>query len=173
MKPSMLTGLDPAPAGFDGKWLSIRLFSLATALPLPVDDLISSRLATASIGITTGLALFLLARDLFSPGAGLLSVALFVVLPFTLIYSSTALTDGIQLAFSSWASFLAVRLARSRHWSYSITLPLILAAAILAKFSAILLVPLPVLAIVLLTPRKQWAGAFLRAVPALLMPLGC
>jgi len=41
----------PAPAGFDGKWLSIKLFSLATALPIPVDDLIPARLATVSIGI--------------------------------------------------------------------------------------------------------------------------
>jgi hypothetical protein len=53
-----------------------------------------------------------------------------------------------------------------------VTLPLALAAAILAKFSGLLLIGLPVAAVLLLTPRTQWVGGTLRAIPALLTPLG-
>ena len=166
MKPSTSTGpaapaesaLPPDP-GFEGKWLTIKLFALVTALPLPINDLIAARLITIALGLTAALAYYLLARDLFSPRAGVISVALYVVLPFTVIYTSLAMTDGIQVAFSAWAIFLAVRLARSSHWIYTVTLPLVLGAAILAKFSALVLIALPVMAVLLLTPRMQWVDA--------------
>lgn len=165
------SALPPDP-GFEGKWLTIKLFALVTALPLPINDLIAARLITIALGLTAALAYYLFARDLFSPHAGVMSVGLYVVLPFTVIYTSLAMTDGIQVAFSAWAIFLAVRLARSSHWIYTVMLPLVLGAAILAKLSALMLIALPVMAILLLTPRMQWVDAGLRAVPALLTPLG-
>src|SRR5438034_1595518 len=49
----------PAPAGFDGKWLTIKLFALATAFRWPFDDLIAARLVVVIISLTTALACYL------------------------------------------------------------------------------------------------------------------
>jgi hypothetical protein len=125
-----------------------------------------------ALGLTTALACYLIGRDLFSPRAGMLAVSLYVALPFSVIYTSLAMTDGVQLAFGSWAILLAVRLARTHRWVYAAALPLALAAAVLAKFSGLVLAGLPLAAVLLLTPRARWAGGVLRAVPSLLTPLG-
>ena len=162
----------PSDPGFDGRWLSIKLFALTSSLGVPFNELIAARLSVVALGLATALACYLIGRDLFSPRAGALGVALYVVLPFSLIYSSLAMADGVQLAFGSWATFLAVRSARTGRWAYALALPLALAAAVLAKFSGLMLLGLPVAAVLLLTPRTRWAGAALRAVPALLTPLG-
>jgi hypothetical protein len=163
----------PVPdPGFEGKWLSIKLFALASSLDVPFDDLIAARLSVVALSLTTALACYLIGRELFSPRAGTLGVSLYVVLPFSVLYTSLAMTDAVQMAFSSWAIFLAVRLARTHHWGYVVTLPLVLAAAILAKFSGFLLIGLPVAAVLLLTPRTQWVGGTLRTIPTLLTPLG-
>ena len=92
----------PAPdPSFDGKWLSIKLFALATSVDAPFDELVAARLLVLALGLCTALAIYLLGRDLFSSRAGALGVALYVVTPFSLIYNSLAMTDGIQLAFGS------------------------------------------------------------------------
>ncbi|MET0645945.1 MAG: glycosyltransferase family 39 protein [Pyrinomonadaceae bacterium] len=162
----------PAPdPGFDGKWLSIKLFALATAVDAPFDELVAARLLVVALGLCTALAIYLLGRDLFSSRAGALGVALYVVSPFSLIYNSLAMTDGIQLAFGSWATLLAARLARTQHRGYALMLPLALAAAVLAKFSGLVLTGLPVAAVLLLAPRGRRGAAALRALPALLTPL--
>ncbi|HEX7313075.1 MAG TPA: glycosyltransferase family 39 protein [Pyrinomonadaceae bacterium] len=159
-------------AGFDGKWLSIKLFALVTSLKVPLYKLTAARLSVVVLGLFTALAIYLIGRDLFSRRAGALGVALYVVTPFSLIYSSLAMTDGVQLAFGTWATFLSVRLARTQRWGYALLLPLALAAAILAKFSGLVLLGLPVAAVVLLAPRGRRVSAALRALPAVLTPLG-
>lgn len=159
-------------AGFDGKWLSIKLFALVTSVNVPVYELTAARLSVVGLGLFTALAIYLLGRELFSTRAGALAVALYVVSPFSLIYSSLAMTDGVQLAFASWATYLSARLARTQRWVYALLLPLALAAAVLAKFSGLVLLGLPVAAVVLLAPRGRRVSASLRAVPAVLTPLG-
>jgi hypothetical protein len=159
-------------AGFDGKWLSIKLFALASSLGAPFDDLVASRLSVVALGLSAALACYLTGRDLFSKRAGVLAASVYVAVPFTVIYNSLAMTDGVQMAFGAWGIFLATRLARTRHWGYVLTLPLALGAAVLAKFSGIILLGLPVAAVILLTHRARWVGGTLRILPALLTPLG-
>lgn len=163
----------PAPdPGYEGKWFSIKLFALAVTQPFRLNDLIAARLAVVVVSLTTLLAFYLLGRELFSPRVGMFSCLFFLVLPFTVIYTSLAMTDGLQLAFGAWAILLAVRLARAPHWSYVVALPVLLAGAILAKFSAMLLLAVPVAAILLLTPPKQWLRGVARVVPTFLAALG-
>jgi hypothetical protein len=163
----------PSPdPGFDGKWLSVKLFALAVWPNVPFDELVAARLLVVALGLTTALACYLIGRELFSRRAGALAATVYVVLPFSVIYTSLAMTDGIQLAFASWAVFLSVRLARTRRWVYAAALPPALAAAVLAKFSGLVLAGLPAAAVLLLAPKGGRAGAALRAVPALLTPLG-
>lgn len=163
----------PVPdPGFDGKWLSIKLFALAVWPRLPFDDLLAARLLVVALGLTTALACYLVGRDLFSRRAGALASAVYVALPFSVIYTSLAMTDGIQLAFGAWAVFLSVRVARTRRWFYAALLPLALAAAVLAKFSGLVLAGVPPAAVLLLAPKGGRVGAALRASPALLTPLG-
>lgn len=157
---------------FDGKWLSIKIFCLASSIDAPFDELIAARLSVVALGLTATLACYLVGRDLFSKRAGALAVAVYVALPFNVLYNSLALTDGVQMAFGAWAVFLSMRLARTQRWVYVLTLPLALLAAVLAKFSGIVLLGLPLAAVLTLTPRERWAGVALRIAPALLVPLG-
>jgi hypothetical protein len=162
----------PSNPVYDGKWLSIKLFALASSLGAPFDDLIAARLSVVALGLTAALACYLAGRDLFSPRAGALAAAVYIALPFTVLYNGLALTDGVQMAFAAWAVLLSARLALTRRWVYVLTLPLAFVAALLAKFSGIVLLGLPLAAVLLLTPRARWAGGALRAAPALLVPLG-
>ncbi len=162
----------PSNPVYDGKWLSVKIFSLASSAGAPFDDLIAARLSVATLCLTAGLACYLAGRDLFSPRAGALAAAVYVALPFTVLYNSLALTDGVQMAFAAWAVYLSARLARTRRRVYVLTLPLALVAAVLAKFSGVVLLGLPLAAVLLLTPRARRVGAALRAAPALVAPLG-
>jgi hypothetical protein len=162
----------PSNLVYDGKWLTIKIFALTSSLGAPFDDLLAARLSVAALGLAAALACYLVGRDLFSRRAGVLAAAVYVALPFTVLYNSLALTDGVQMAFGAWAVFLSGRLARTRHWLYVLTLPLALLAAVLAKFSGIVLLGLPLAAVLLLTPRARFAAAALRAAPALVAPLG-
>src|SRR5215204_1969131 len=85
----------PTPdPGFDGKWLSVKLFALASSQSLPFNDLIAALLLVVALGLTTALACYLIGRDLFSKRAGALAATVYVVLPFSVIYTSLAMTDG-------------------------------------------------------------------------------
>ena len=162
----------PSNLVYDGKWLSIKIFALASSLNAPFDDLIAARFSVAVLGLTAALACYLTGRDLFSRRAGVLAAAVYVALPFTVLYNGLAMTDGVQMAFGAWAVFLSARLAMTRRWVYVLALPLALGAAVLAKFSGIVLIGLPLTAVLLLVPRTRWVGGALRAAPALLVPLG-
>src|SRR5204863_5393309 len=98
---------------------------------------------------------------------------LYVVLPFTVIYNSLALCDGMQFAFAAWTVFAAIRVVRSDRWGLpTIALPLLLPATILLKFSGIVLVMLPVMAVFLLLPPAKWRRGLMRIVPAFAAALG-
>lgn len=163
----------PAPdAAFEGRWLSIKLFALATRPAAPFDELVAARLLVVGLGLTAAVACYLVGRDLFSRRAGALAAALYVALPFSVIYTSLAMTDSVQFVFGAWAVLLAVRLARTGRWVYAALLPLALAAAVLAKFTGGVLAALPAAAVLLLAPQGRRAAAALRALPALLTPFG-
>lgn len=156
----------PAPEDFDGRWLSIKLFASAIALRAPVDDLIASRIVVVMLGLTTLVAFYLLGRDLFSARTGLLVVALYLVAPFTILYTSMAMSDAIQLAFTTWSIWFSVRLSRNANWVDVVVLPLVLALAFLAKISAALMFLVPVLAILILSPPARWLRTASQALPA-------
>jgi len=157
---------------YDGKWLSIKIFALTSSLGAPFDDLLAARLSVVALGLTAALACYLAGRDLFSRRAGALAAAVYVVLPFTSIYNSAALTDGVQTAFAAWAVLLSARLGLTRSWVYVLPLAVALVAAVLAKFSGVVLLGIPLAAVLLLTPASRWAGGAPRVAAALLAPLG-
>src|ERR1051325_10971971 len=124
-RPSAHTLMPPDPS-FDGKWLSIKLFALVTRIP-GLNSVLASRLVVAVVGLTAIFAIYLIGRDLFSRNAGAIGASLYVVLPFTVIYNSLALCDGMQLALAAWTIFAAVRAVRSERWGWAaIALPLLL-----------------------------------------------
>lgn len=154
---------------YDGKWLSIKIFALTSSLGAPFDDLVAARLSVVALGFTAALACYIAGRDLFSRRAGVLAAAVYVVLPFTALYNSIALADGVQTAFAAWAVLLSARPSR---WVYVLALAAALVASVLAKFSGVVLLGIPVAAVLLLTPASRWAGGALRVAAALLAPLG-
>lgn len=168
--PSARTFL-PLDPSFDGKWLSIKLFALATRLP-GLNSVLAARLTVSVLGLLTAVAIYLIGRDLFSRTAGAISASLYVVLPFTVIYNSLALSDGVQLAFAAWAIFAVVRVTRQkRALGAAIALPLFLIAAILAKFSGVVLAVIPLMAVLLLMKPAQWPRGLIRIAPTLVLAL--
>lgn len=170
-RPSALTLMPPDPS-FDGKWLSIKLFGLVMRLP-GLNSVLATRLLVAILGLAAALAIYLIGRELYSRIAGAIGALIYVVLPFTVIYNSLALCDGVQLAFGAWAIFAAVRVVRSDRWGWAaIALPLLLVATILSKFSAVVLLMLPVMTVLLLLPPAKWPRGLMRIAPALVTATG-
>ncbi|UCG22891.1 MAG: glycosyltransferase family 39 protein [Chloroflexota bacterium] len=158
----MESGIISAGAG-DGKWLSILIFYALTRLP--ADVLLLIRLASVASGVASLVAIFLIGRELFNTAVGLLSVTFYVFLPFALIYNRLGLADGIVAAFGAWTLLISIRTVRSQNGLYPVLLTALLLASVLAKASAIVFILFPVLALLLLTPREQWASISRRILP--------
>jgi 4-amino-4-deoxy-L-arabinose transferase-like glycosyltransferase len=113
------------------------LFSLGP-LALGVSALDSIRLLSVLAGAAGAAGAGLAARLLASPRAGLIAAALWIVLPFTLLYDSLGLGDGIAAAALAWALYLGLRLARAPSLRLGLVLGVVMALGVLGKQSALL-----------------------------------
>jgi hypothetical protein len=156
----------PGQGLFDGKWLTIQIFALATRLPL--DPLLATRSVAMLFGLATAFACFLIGRELFSLREGVISASTYVILPFTLIYNSLALTDSFQTAFGAYvvlSSILVVRAGKLRHVAFLFGA---LITAILAKLTGVFFLSIPLVAALIPVPGRLRYQALLRIAPAVL-----
>lgn len=128
-----------------------------------------ARLPVIFVTMLLVVGVFLLARDLYGPGAGLLAAALCAFDPNILAHGRLATTDLGLACFVLLAVWAYRRLTRSPSVVYGALAAVLLALALLAKFSGILLLALyPVWAVLLvLLPNglsvpegmlRQWAA---------------
>ena len=130
----------------------------------PARTLTPARCMVLALGALLALVVYAWARELFGPAAGLLALMLAVTCPTLLAHARLATTDlPAALGFTGTA-FLAWRWLTAPSWRRAIVTGIALGAALLIKFSCVLLVPLVVLfaAIAVATgrvgPKRALAG---------------
>ena len=151
---------------WDGKWLTVKI--MGVFLTLPVDPLLSMRLSAVLFGASTVVASVAIGRMLFSWREGLLAGGLFALLPYTFFINRVAVSDNYLVAFGACVLLLSITVVRSTSRAYMALLAIAMIASILSKLSGVVLMMVPVLAALVLTPPPEWRRSLLRVSPALL-----
>ncbi|MFP4323602.1 MAG: glycosyltransferase family 39 protein, partial [Anaerolineales bacterium] len=113
---------------------TLRIFRLMVALP----------------ALLTGALVYRITRELDGgPGAALLALGLYMMLPFAFFFERLALADPFAAMFASAVAWRSIIFARRPNWQEGAVLGLLLAGATLAKLTMGLLPLLPVAASVL------------------------
>ena len=118
-----------------------------------------ARLPFLGLAAMLGLVIYLWGRELFGPAAGLGALFLYALDPTIIGHAFLVTTDVGVTAFSVLFLFLLWRDVRRPTWTGAVFCGLALGAALGAKFSAVLLVPMA--GILLIAARRRTAlGAF-------------
>jgi len=119
----------------DGKqplfiWLAI------ISMKFIADPLVAGRVVSVVAGLMTVIGLFFLGKDVFkSRWVGLLSGALYVFFPFSLVYDRLALYDSLVGTFAVWALYFSVRFVRKTTLENAFILGFVAGGAVLNKSS--------------------------------------
>jgi hypothetical protein len=103
-----------------------------------------SRLVTLALALIGGVLIWIWSRQLFGPQGGLLSLALFATSPTILAHASVATVDVGSAVLFSATLFALWRFLRLPSRSRALVCGLLLGAALLAKMTALILLPLVV-----------------------------
>lgn len=149
-----------------GKWLPLQV--MAMFLYLPVEPLVAVRLASVTMGLATLVGCIAISLELKSGRSGLVAGAVYVALPFALLYDRLALADIYVSAFATWAVWFALRLMSSPTARPGIGFTTSLAAAILSKPTGGIVLAAPLLVAVCLVRRGERLRYLLRCSPGVL-----
>jgi hypothetical protein len=119
---------------------------------------ISSRLVTLALALVGGVLIWVWSRQLFGPQGGVLSLALFATSPTILAHSSVATVDVGSAVLFSATLFALWRFLQLPSPARALVCGLLLGAALLAKMTALILLPLVVvitLAALVIPPRAD------------------
>ncbi len=138
---------------------------------LGLEPLTSLRLVTIVAGLVTMGAVAWLAREVAGPWAGLAAAAVWLVVPFGLVYGVIGLADPVVAALAAVAMGLQFALARRPRIGVALVLGVVLGAGILVKLTMLTAVWLVPLGLLLLDWRREglggrlarWAGLLLLA----------
>lgn len=100
------------------------------------DPLIAMRLISVLAGFGTLVGIYLLAKSLTDHKTAILSSALYLVLPFSLLYDRLALYDSLLTMFIVYATYFIVKLAKRPSLSTSLLTGLTLGLGLMTKSSA-------------------------------------
>ncbi|MDD3180239.1 MAG: glycosyltransferase family 39 protein [Opitutaceae bacterium] len=109
--------------------------------------LLGARALLAVFSTATGLLIFLWSRRLFGPGGSWLSLALWALCPNFLAHDGLATSDSFAVFFLLAASGAWWRYLRQPTWSRGLLSALTFGLAAVAKYSAVLLLPIMLLLI--------------------------
>jgi hypothetical protein len=107
----------------------------------PRSTLALARLPMLALTLMLGCMVYFYARTIGGPWGALLSTAVYATTPLFLAHGPLVLTDVPIAAFTVLALFTAASLWRFPGWTRGVVFGLSLAAALLAKFSALILLP--------------------------------
>lgn len=88
----------------------LHTWFVAASERLFADPVFAGRLVSVVAGAFTLVAMWLLARRLFSARVAAISVLLYTLVPYTLHFDRTALTDSLLCAENLWMLYMSVRL---------------------------------------------------------------
>ncbi|HZQ29625.1 MAG TPA: glycosyltransferase family 39 protein [Patescibacteria group bacterium] len=104
------------------------------------DPLLSGRLVSVFAGALTMVGIFFLARELFNRKVAIISVFLYIVYPFALVYDRMALYDSLVAAGAIWSLFFEILLIKKRRLDIALILGMVLGASVLTKTSGFLFI---------------------------------
>lgn len=139
----------------DGKqpmfiWLTI------VTLRFIQDPLLAGRVVSVGAGFFTLIGMFFLGREIFKNNKiGLISSALYVVFPMSLVYDRMALYDGLVGSFAVWSLFLIVQLARKVQLDVALILGMVMGGGVLTKTSGFFSIYLLPLSLILFNLREK------------------
>jgi hypothetical protein len=149
-----------------GKWMSARIIGLFAELP--IDPLVAVRLVAVLSGFVALSLIIKSGASLNSRKAGYAAALLYVISPYSLFYDRLALADAFLPATTAATIWLSVSQTRKPTWQTGLALTVLLSTAGLLKYSALVLVLIPLLAVLVLTPPVNWRRGLLYAGPPLL-----
>lgn len=136
-------------------------------------DLAAARRTNSVIGALIAASVFLIARGLLNPAAGLAAAALLIPHPLSIYLSSLAGSDGLVTLCVAWATLAAMALANRPTWPRAILLGVLLGLGGSAKLSPLALaIPLAAAGLVLVIHGWRGRGPAARHDAALGWRLG-
>ncbi|HCB23186.1 hypothetical protein A3B42_04790 [Candidatus Daviesbacteria bacterium RIFCSPLOWO2_01_FULL_38_10] len=132
----------------DGK-TPLFMWAMMPFLKVFEDPLFAGRFLSVVSGFVTLLGVFMLTRKVFNLKAAFWASLLYAIVPYTVFFDRMALVDSMLSAFTVWALYFALWLARSQRLDISMILGFILGGAWLTKTPAVLnllLLPVSILA---------------------------
>ncbi len=113
------------------------------------DPLFAGRMVSVLAGAASCIGLWILVKELFkNKKIAYITVALYLISPFSTVYDRMALYDSLSAAFAIWNLYLAVRLVRNPRLDLALIFGMALGAGMLNKTSGFLslyLLPLTLL----------------------------
>lgn len=120
----------------DGKQ-PMFIWLMMISLRLIQDPLLAGRIISVGAGFATLIGLYFLGREVFkSNKIGLISSALYVIFPMSLVYDRMALYDSLVGAFAIWSLFLIVLLVRRVRLDVALILGMVVGGGVLTKTNA-------------------------------------
>ena len=139
------------------------------------ESIVIPRVYNTLFWLIGGIALYALARRLASDEAGLISLAFYLVLPFSVEASRSFQPDPLMTSLFILGFYFLYRWVMEKKWKWSLLAGLVLGFAALVKVViAFYVAPLAIAAVLLVYGKKfwkspqVWAMAFLVVVPAYL-----
>jgi hypothetical protein len=122
-------------------------------------DLAAARRTNSVVGALIAASVYLIARGLMNPVAGLAAAALLIPHPLSIYLSSLAGSDALVTLFVAWAALAAMTLANRPTWPRAIMLGILLGLGGSAKLSPLALaIPLAAAGLVLVIHGWRRAG---------------
>jgi hypothetical protein len=138
-----------------GKGLGVWI--TAAAVPWTSDPLWAGRAAMVALGALSLWACRRIAARCFGERAGLAAAGFYILCPFTLMYDRLALSDSFAATFAALALLGSLALARAPGWRPAAATGVAMAAAVLSKVNALLVLVTPAAALLLLRPLQPRA----------------
>lgn len=136
------------------------------------DPLVATRLVSVFAGFGSILGIYLMAKELLGEKIARLSVILYIILPFTLLYDRLGIFDSLLTMLGIYATFFSIKLAKNPKIENAIYCGVSIGLALINKSSGIFFLYLmPVSLIFFNFERKnlparflKWVGSFVIAI---------
>lgn len=120
----------------DGKQ-PMFIWLMMVSLRFVQDPLLAGRVVSVGAGFFTLVGMYFLGKELFkSNKIGLISSALYVFFPMSLVYDRMALYDSLVGTFAVWALFLIILMVRRIRLDVALLLGMVVGGGVLTKTSA-------------------------------------
>lgn len=150
------------------EWVTSRLYEVSGG-----ENVWIARILSSSFWVLAGLAFFSLAKSMTNVDGGLVALAVYLFLPYSMQASRTFQPDPlmVSLIVTSWWSFN--RWQEKRNWQWTVIAGLVAGLAIFVKSVAVFFLAIPYLVVVLQEPvrkvlqnRQNWLFGILAVIPA-------